>query len=62
MQAVDLVQAARFCRQTLAATSVSVQAGLSSGWPALLAGAAAPDRISSGCVQIPWSNLADDEQ
>jgi hypothetical protein len=30
------------------------------GWSALLAGAAAPDVIASGSVQIPWASLADE--
>ena len=29
------------------------------GWPALLAGAAAPEHLVSGSVQIPWASLHD---
>jgi len=57
--ALDLVQAARFCRESLAATSVAVDAENAHGWSALLAGAAAPDLIASGSVYIPWASLVD---
>ena len=56
-QALDLLQAARFCRAELSAPSVSVDAGNRHGWPALLAGAAAPDLLTSGRVQIPFGSL-----
>jgi hypothetical protein len=58
-QALDLVQAARFCRETLGATGVAVDAENANGWPALLAGAAAPDLVPSGRVRIPWASLAE---
>jgi len=55
----DLVQASRFCRDQLAATSVAVDAQGASGWPALLAGAAAPDLIASGSVRIASASLVE---
>ena len=61
-QALDLVQAARFCRTTLAAPSVSVAAAERHGWPALLAGAAAPELFDSGRVRIPFASLRDQIQ
>jgi hypothetical protein len=56
-QALDLAQAARFCRDTFSAPSVSVAADGRHGWPALLAGAAAPELIASGSVEIPFAGL-----
>jgi hypothetical protein len=61
-QALDLVQAARFCRRMLAAPSVSVAADERHGWPALLAGAAAPELFDSGRVRIPFASLRDQIQ
>lgn len=60
MWAMDLVQAARFCRDKFSAPSVSLEAENSYGWSALLAGAAAPDLIASGSVEVPWASLHDD--
>jgi hypothetical protein len=57
--ALDLVQAARFCREKLFAPSVVVEAENDYGWPALLAGAAAAEFISSGSVWIPRASLRD---
>jgi hypothetical protein len=57
MWALDLCQAALFCRDGLSAPSVSVDAENAYGWPALLAGAAAPDLIASGSVRIPLASL-----
>jgi hypothetical protein len=59
-RAFDLVQAARFCRETLGATNVAVDAENAHGWSAMLAGAAAPDVIESGSVHIPWASLAEE--
>lgn len=58
--ALDLVQAARMCRDEFSAASISVDAENAYGWPALLAGAAAPELIASGSVQIPLASLHDD--
>jgi dienelactone hydrolase len=58
--AFDLVQAAHFCREKLAAPFVLVDAENAYGWSALLAGAAAPDVIASGSVHIPWASLLDE--
>jgi len=58
--ALDLVQAARFCRDKLSAPSVVVDGENDYGWPALLAGAAAPDLIASGSVRVPRASLRDD--
>jgi len=55
--ALDLLQAARLCREKFGATSVSVDARNSFGWSCLLAGAAAPEIVESGSVRIPWSSL-----
>jgi hypothetical protein len=55
--ALDLVQAARFCREKFAADAVSVDAQNAFGWPAFLAGAAAPEHFASGSVRIPCSSL-----
>jgi hypothetical protein len=55
--ALDLVQAARFCRHTLSASSVAVDAENDYGWSALLAGAAAPDLIASGNVRVSRASL-----
>jgi hypothetical protein len=60
MWALDLVQCARFSRDTLAAPQVSLAAENAYGWSALLAGAAAPDLIASGRVAIPRASLRDD--
>jgi len=57
--ALDLVQLSRFCRETLGATSLRVDARTGFGWPALLAGAAAPEHLVSGHVEIPWDSLHD---
>jgi hypothetical protein len=51
------VQAARFCRATLAAPSAWVDARDRHGWPALLAAAAAPELLASGRVQVPFASL-----
>ena len=58
--ALDLVQAARFCCQQLPASSVAVDAENDYGWPALLAGAAAPDLIASGSVRVPRASLREE--
>lgn len=58
--ALDLAQVAVFCRKQFAASAVSVDAQNAFGWPALLAGAAASDAISSGTAQIPWASLHED--
>jgi hypothetical protein len=55
--ALDILQAARFCRESLGAAAVSVEAGNSFGWSCLLAGAAAPEILPSGTARIPWSSL-----
>ncbi len=57
MWALDLLQAARFSTGTLGAPSVSVDASGLFGWPALLAGAAAPEILPSGNVQVSGSSL-----
>ncbi|MCY2954666.1 MAG: hypothetical protein NTU53_22270 [Planctomycetota bacterium] len=57
MWAMDLIQAARFCRNRLSSPSVSLDAENAYGWSALLAGAAAPDLIASGSVHISWESL-----
>jgi hypothetical protein len=59
MRALDLVQAARFCRETLAATGIAVDAENAYGLAALLAGAAVPDLIASGNVRAPWASQLD---
>jgi hypothetical protein len=58
-QALDLAQATRFCRTTLGASSVLLDAGNQHGWPALLAGAAMPELFDSGSVQILFASLRD---
>jgi len=70
--ALDLVQAARFCRDPgtarravadgarLSAPSVAVDAENDYGWPALLAGAAAPDLIASGNVCVSRASLREE--
>jgi len=58
--ALDLVQAARFCRERLSAPTVVVEAENDYGWPALLAAAAAADLIPSGSVFIPRATLRDE--
>ena len=58
--ALDLVQAARFCRQALSASSVAVEAENDYGWPALLAGAAAPDLVASGSVRVSQASLREE--
>jgi hypothetical protein len=58
--ALDLIQAARLCRDKFSAAAISVDAENAFGWPALLAGAAAPEFIASGKVQIPLASLHDD--
>jgi hypothetical protein len=58
--ALDIAQAARFCREKLAATSVVIVAENQFGWPALLAAAAAPDLIASGGVRIARPSLRED--
>jgi hypothetical protein len=70
--ALDLVQAARFCRDPgtarrvvadgarLSAPSVLVDAENDYGWPALLAGAAAPDLIASGSVRVARASLGEE--
>jgi hypothetical protein len=58
--ALDLVQAARFCGKRLSAPSVAVDAENDYGWPALLAGAAAPDLIASGSVRVPRASLREE--
>lgn len=58
--AFDLVQAARFCREKFSTSSVAVDAQNDYGWPALLAGAAAPDVIASGNVRVPRASLRED--
>ena len=58
--ALDLVQAARFSREKLFASSVAVDAQNDYGWPALLAGAAAPDLIASGSVRVPRASLREE--
>ncbi|MBI3462542.1 MAG: peptidoglycan DD-metalloendopeptidase family protein [Planctomycetes bacterium] len=60
MWALDLLQAARFCREKLSAPCVSVDAENPYGWPALLAGAAAPELIASGSVRLRLASLHDD--
>lgn len=60
MWALDLVQTARFCRDKLAASPVSLDAENDYGWSALLAGAAAPDLTASGNVRIPRASLLDE--
>src|SRR3989454_9338662 len=55
--ALDLLQAARLCRETFGAASVSVDARNPFGWSCLLAGAAAPEILGSGRVRIPWPSL-----
>lgn len=57
--ALDVLQAARFCREKLGAPSVTVEATNEFGWPCLLAGSAAPEILSSGSARIPWSSLQD---
>lgn len=57
--ALEIAQASRFCRDQLGATSVWVDAENGFGWPALLAGAAAPEHLPSGQVHIPWASLHD---
>jgi hypothetical protein len=59
MWAFDLLQAARFCRERFPDSAVIVDAQNRFGWPALLAGAAAPDLIPSGTVEIPVATLHD---
>lgn len=55
--ALDLLQAARLCRERLGATSVEADARNPFGWSCLLAGAADPETVRSGSVRIPWSSL-----
>jgi murein DD-endopeptidase MepM/ murein hydrolase activator NlpD len=57
MWALDLLQAARFSVETLGAPSVSVDASGLFGWPALLAGAAAPEILPSGSARVAGSSL-----
>lgn len=59
MWALDIVQAARLCRDTFGAQSVSVDAQNRFGWAALLAGAAAPEAVQSGTVTVPMSSFHD---
>jgi hypothetical protein len=61
-RALDVVQAARFCRTTLDAQSVFLYADNHHGWPALLSGAAMPELFDSGSVQIPVASLRDQIQ
>ena len=58
--ALDIVQAARFCREQFGTAAAYVDAENFFGWPTLLAGAAAPQDISSGSVHIRWPTLRED--
>jgi murein DD-endopeptidase MepM/ murein hydrolase activator NlpD/dienelactone hydrolase len=58
--ALDILQAARFCREKLGAPAVAVDAGRDFGWPALLAAAAAPEVIPTGTVTLRLESLHDD--
>ena len=60
MWSLDLVQCARFCRDTLEAPHVAVDAENAYGWSAMLAGAAAPDLVESCQVTIPRASLLED--
>jgi hypothetical protein len=53
MHALDLAQAAMFCRRRLGAKSVAMVARNDFGFTALLAGAAMPDLLDSGDVVVP---------
>lgn len=58
--AMDIAQAARFCREKLAATSVAIDAENQHSWPALLAAAAAPDLIASGSLRVARPSLREE--
>jgi hypothetical protein len=59
MWAMDLLQAARFCREHFPGAEIEVDAEGRFGWPALLAGAAVPGLIDRGTVTIPFTSLKD---
>ena len=57
--ALDLAQVARFCREKFGG-DIAIEAENAFGWPALLAGAAAPEHIAAGNVHVPWVSLRED--
>jgi hypothetical protein len=57
MWAVDILQAARFCRDHSPGSAVSIEAAGRFGWPSLLAGAAVPGLIRAGAVTVPVGTL-----
>lgn len=59
MWAMDLLQAARFCREHFPGAEVEVDAAAPYGWPALLAGAAVPGLIHSGAITLHFTSLKD---
>ena len=58
MWALDILQAARFCRDRFPGSTIMVEATNRFGWSTLLAGAAAPDVIRSGTVSVPVASSA----
>jgi len=58
--ALDIAQIARFSCAQFAVKSVSIDADNDFGWTALLAGAAAPELISSGTATIRRQSMRDD--
>ena len=59
MWALDLHQVARFCRNQLGASTVTVDAQNNFGWAALLAAASDPELLRSGTVQLRLASLHD---
>ena len=59
MWALDILQAARFCREQVGASAVAVDGRGQFGWASLLAAAAEPGLINSGLVEIPWTSQRD---
>lgn len=58
--AFDMAQIARFSCDQFAVISVAIDADNDFGWPALLAGAAAPELISTGTATVRPKSLHDD--
>ncbi len=59
MRALDIAQAARFCRKNFPDAPRIITATGELGWPALLASAAEPGLLPSGRVSIPFKTLKD---
>lgn len=58
--ALDIIQVARFCRDQYGVKSVAIDADNNFGWPALLAGAKAPELLPSGTARVRRGSMRDD--